>query len=234
MNSPYTSRANYLTFIPIVTLLIVFTTTTLFAQDLNRFQSEVDQIVAKFDTISFQTEKKLAVFTGSSSVRLWSTLSVDIPELNTMNTGFGGSTYKELAHYKFELITKYQPDIVVVYEGDNDVTGAESAAEITDIAKVFYEDLMKELPDAKIFVLAAKPSPLRWHLKSKYDELNTLMHAYTMQHEQLNYIDIWSPMIGPNQRPLPHIFISDSLHMNAQGYEIWTETIVPILAPYFD
>jgi len=234
MNSPYTSRANYLTFIPIVTLLIVFTTTTLFAQHLNRFQSEVDQIVAKFDTISFQTEKKLAVFTGSSSVRLWSTLSVDIPELNTMNTGFGGSTYKELAHYKFELITKYQPDIVVVYEGDNDVTGAESAAEITDIAKVFYEDLMKELPDAKIFVLAAKPSPLRWHLKSKYDELNTLMHAYTMQHEQLNYIDIWSPMIGPNQRPLPHIFISDSLHMNAQGYEIWTETIVPVLAPYFD
>lgn len=234
MNSLYTFRANYHTFLSIVTLLIVFTTTKLKAQDLNRFQTEVDQIVAKFDTISFQTEKKLAVFTGSSSVRLWSTLSVDMPELNTMNTGFGGSTYKELSHYKFELITKYQPDIVVVYEGDNDVTGAESAAEIADFAKVFYADLMKDLPDAKIFVLAAKPSPLRWHLKSKYDELNTLMHNYTTQHEQLNYIDIWSPMIGPNQRPLPHIFISDSLHMNAHGYEIWTQTIVPILAPYFD
>lgn len=234
MNSPYTSRANYHIFIPIVTLLIVFTTTTLFAQDLNRFQSEVDQIVAKFDTISFQTEKKLAVFTGSSSVRLWSTLSVDMPELNTMNTGFGGSTYNELAHYQFELITKYQPDIVVVYEGDNDVTGAESAVEITEIAKAFYTNLMNELPNANIFVLAAKPSPLRWHLKSKYDELNSLMDDYTKQHEQLEYIDIWSPMIGPNQRPLPHIFISDSLHMNAHGYEIWTQTIVPILAPYFD
>ena len=93
---------------------------------------------------------------------------------------------------------------------------------------------MKDLPDAKIFVLAAKPSPLRWHLKSKYDELNGLMHNYTTQHEQLDYIDIWSPMIGRNQRPLPHIFISDSLHMNAQGYEIWTQTIVPILTPSFD
>ena len=60
------------------------------AQNLERFQDEVDAIVTRYadyalsdetesQITSKQTEKSLAVFTGSSSIRLWTSLSNDFP-----------------------------------------------------------------------------------------------------------------------------------------------------------
>ena len=230
MNLRYNSTLRGVYYTLSTLLFLFFSTPNLHAQDLNRFQTEVNQIVSKFENLEFSSEKKLALFTGSSSIRLWETLADDFPMFHTLNTGFGGSTYRELAHYKSQLITDYKPDIVVVYEGDNDVTGPESAQEIFEIARSFYQEIMHLLPESNLYILAAKPSPLRWNLKPKYDELNQLMREYSMKHEQLNYLDIWSPMIGSNQRPMPHLFLSDSLHLNSEGYAIWTKTIQPILS----
>jgi lysophospholipase L1-like esterase len=36
-------------------------------------------------------------------------------------------------------------------------------------------------------------------------------------------------MLGSDGLPLPHIFVEDSLHMNAQGYAIWKKAIEPVL-----
>ena len=33
--------------------------------------------------------------------------------------------------------------------------------------------MTQELPETKVYILAAKPSPLRWNLKTLYDTLNT-------------------------------------------------------------
>jgi lysophospholipase L1-like esterase len=36
-------------------------------------------------------------------------------------------------------------------------------------------------------------------------------------------------MLGAEGKPLPDIFVSDQLHMNAKGYAIWTKIIAPHL-----
>ena len=210
-----------------------------YAQNLERFQNEVDAIEERYaqygkksghtytnTTISDQT---LAVFTGSSSVRLWASLSEDFPELTILNTGFGGSTYAELFHYRHELIGQYTPDMVIIYEGDNDVTGSDTVDEIFDKAQELYSYLAQELPETKVFILAAKPSPLRWNLKPLYDALNTHFADFALENDQFTYINIWNPMLGENGKPLPSIFLPDSLHMNKAGYLIWKQTIAPFL-----
>ena len=211
-----------------------------YAQNLERFQNEVDAIVERYAqyskisgddtfTTSTNSDQIRAVFTGSSSVRLWASLSGDFPELTILNTGFGGSTYAELFHYRQELIGQYTPDMVIIYEGDNDVTGSDTVDEIFTKAQELYSYLAQELPETKVYILAAKPSPLRWNLKPLYDSLNSHFADYAEDNEQFTYIDIWNPMLGENGKPMPSIFLSDSLHMNEAGYIIWKQTIAPFL-----
>ena len=212
----------------------------LFAQNLDRFQNEVDIIVKRYADYSLsdrtdshlatsQREKPLAVFTGSSSIRFWTSLSYDFPDFTILNTGFGGSTYAELFHYRDLLIGQYIPDIVVIYEGDNDVTGTINMDEIFATASELYTYLTHELPEARIIILAAKPSPLRWNLKPSYDKLNSYFSNYAHEHEQFTFIDIWKPMLGDNNKPMSSIYLKDSLHMNKAGYQIWKQTIGPYL-----
>jgi len=210
-----------------------------YAQNLERFQNEVDAIEERYAqygkksghtyTNTTSSDQTLAVFTGSSSVRLWASLSEDFPELTILNTGFGGSTYAELFHYRHELIGQYTPDMVIIYEGDNDVTGSDTVDEIFDKAQELYSYLAQELPETKVFILAAKPSPLRWNLKPLYDALNTHFADFALENDQFTYINIWNPMLGENGKPLPSIFLPDSLHMNKAGYLIWKQTIAPFL-----
>jgi len=210
-----------------------------YAQNLERFQNEVDAIEERYAqyckksghtyTNTTSSDQTLAVFTGSSSVRLWASLSEDFPELTILNTGFGGSTYAELFHYRHELIGQYTPDMVIIYEGDNDVTGSYTVDEIFDKAQELYSYLAQELPETKVFILAAKPSPLRWNLKPLYDALNTHFADFALENDQFTYINIWNPMLGENGKPLPSIFLPDSLHMNKAGYLIWKQTIAPFL-----
>ena len=208
-----------------------------YAQNLERFQNEVDAIEERYaqygkksgHTNTTSSDQTLAVFTGSSSVRLWASLSEDFPELTILNTGFGGSTYAELFHYRHELIGQYTPDMVIIYEGDNDVTGSDTVDEIFDKAQELYSYLAQELPETKVFILAAKPSPLRWNLKPLYDALNTHFADFALENDQFTYINIWNPMLGENGKPLPSIFLPDSLHMNKAGYLIWKQTIAPFL-----
>ena len=210
-----------------------------YAQNLERFQNEVDAIEERYAqygkksghtyTNTTSSDQTLAVFTGSSSVRLWASLSEDFPELTILNTGFGGSTYAELFHYRHELIGQYTPDMVIIYEGDNDVTGSDTVDEIFDKAQELYSYLAQELPETKVFILAAKPSPLRWNLKPLYDALNTHFADFALENDQFTYINIWNPMLGENGKPLPSIYLPDSLHMNKAGYLIWKQTIAPFL-----
>jgi lysophospholipase L1-like esterase len=74
-----------------------------------------------------------------------------------------------------------------------------------------------------------KPSPSR----EKYAEImqkgNALIKLFMEQQKRASYIDVYSSMLDANGKPLAHIFISDKLHMNAEGYKIWQGVIAPYL-----
>ncbi|HEX7631381.1 MAG TPA: hypothetical protein VF388_04550, partial [Lacunisphaera sp.] len=61
------------------------------------------------------------VFVGSSSIRFWTTLAEDFPGVPTINRGFGGSEMADSAFYADRIVIPYQPRLVVVYAGENDI-----------------------------------------------------------------------------------------------------------------
>ena len=69
------------------------------------------------------------VFTGSSSIRLWSSLEEDMAPLYVLNRGFGGAHMAHVLHFADRIITPYTPRALVLYVGDNDI-GAGKTPEV--------------------------------------------------------------------------------------------------------
>ena len=175
------------------------------------------------------------VFAGSSSFRFWDTLVSDMKPLEVTNRGFGGSEFSDLDEYANRIVVAYHPRAVVVYEGDNDLAeGTSKTPEMVagDFRK-FVQIVHGALPDTWIYILAIKPSKLRWNQWPQMKAANKLMQDYAAAQERVQYIDIATPMFDANGNLPRDLFKADGLHPTAKLYAMWTAAIKPILLKRF-
>lgn len=203
-------------------ILLIFSTLTLWAQNPQRFQKEVDSIVAINQSFD---KANLIVFTGSSSIRMWTDLKASFPKHNVVNLGFGGSEMADLLYYTNQLIVPFRPRQVFIYEGDNDITFSRSTEHILLAADSILSRIRQKNPKAEIIFISPKPSLARWKLKPQYEAFNKALKSWTAQKKNVRYADVWTPMLDSNGRVLQDIFIADGLHLNKKGYKIWTNAL---------
>lgn len=186
------------------------------------------EVTAFIDSDKNEFPKKSKIlFVGSSSIRGWRTLQKDFPEFYTINRGFGGSHLEDVNFYAGQIVFPYNPKLIVLYAGENDIVAGTSAESVFDEFKKFVLMTHKNLPKTRIIVISAKPSPARWEFSSKFKELNNLIEIETMNDKRLQFVSVWSPMLEANGEPKKEIFQTDRLHINAKGYRIWRETLLP-------
>src|SRR5687767_185738 len=70
------------------------------------------------------------LFVGSSSIRLWTTLAKDFPELPVINRGFGGSQIADSIRYAPRIVLPYKPKTIILYAGDNDLADGKSPEQV--------------------------------------------------------------------------------------------------------
>ncbi len=161
------------------------------------------------------------LFVGSSSIRMWD-LKASFPDLPVINRGFGGSEVADSVVFAARIITPYRPRAIVVYAGDNDIAAGKSPEQVFADFQELVRVVRDALPHTPLIYIAIKPSLSRWRLVGKMREANALIRKFTGSDELLYYVDIDAPMMGPDGKPRPELFRSDGLHLNAQGYELWT------------
>ncbi len=169
------------------------------------------------------------VFTGSSSVRMWTTLAADFPEVPVLNRGFGGSHARDAAWYVEEVALRYRPRQVVLYAGDNDTADGRSAAQVLADTRAFVARIHAAQPGTPVALLGIKPSPARVHLLPVQRDTNDALRRWAATQRNVAYIDVFTPMLDAAGQPRADLFIEDRLHMNAAGYALWREIIAPYL-----
>jgi len=171
------------------------------------------------------------VFTGSSSIRMWSSLAEDMAPLAVVNRGFGGSHIAHVNHFAERIVTPYRPSAVVLYAGDNDLAaGSEKTPEsVLGDFRRFVEIVHAAQPAAPIYFLAIKPSLSRWDRWPQMSDANARIEAFAAGTEGVEYVDVATPMLGEDGRPRPELFIVDGLHMSEAGYVLWTSILKPVL-----
>lgn len=174
--------------------------------------------------------KGAVLFVGSSSIRMWTTLADDFPSVPVINRGFGGSEIADAIHFADRIVLPYEPRMILLYAGDNDIANGKSARDVLADVQRFVELAHEPLPETRVAFIAIKPSIARWELVDEMEKANDLVREYAADNDRVEYIDIFTPMLAEDGRPRPELFLEDGLHLNAEGYALWRE----VLAPYLD
>lgn len=170
------------------------------------------------------------LFVGSSSIRLWTDLEQQFQtQPVVVKRGFGGSRMADCTRYLERLVLPYQPRLVIVYAGDNDLAEGRSPQDVLASFTAFVEGVHEALPHTRIAYLSIKPSPLREALLPQVQETNRLIAQFVAAQPELAYIDVYSKMLDADGHPRKELFSADSLHMNEAGYALWKSVIDPYL-----
>mgnify|MGYP000731244749 CR=1 FL=1 len=164
---------------------------------------------------------------GSSSFTMWKSAPDDLKPFTVLNRGFGGSTLKDVLHYFDRVVLPYKPQLILLYEGDNDLAGHKNPEQFLTDVKTFVARVKKELPGTPILILSIKPSTKRWALWDRVRVANRMVAEYAQTQDGVETIDVGSVLLDKDGKPRDELFLDDKLHMNKDGYKLWTEILKP-------
>ena len=173
--------------------------------------------------------KDLILFTGSSSIRFWSTLKEDMAPHNVLNRGFGGAHISHVNYHFNEIVKPYKPKAIVFFCGTNDLSAFKTPEETFEDFSKFFSMVKNDLPGTNLIVIGVKPSTAREYLVPEEQEFNNLISNLAGKEDLLSYISVWNPMLTDEGKANPDLFVEDGLHMNEKGYEIWAKLVKPEL-----
>jgi len=197
------------------------------APDFSRWEKSMTEFEGR-DKSTPQGEGKV-LFIGSSSIRMWKTLAEDMAPHAVINRGFGGSQIEDSIHFADRIIFPYKPSAIFIYAGDNDIAAKKTPERVARDFKRFHALIQTEMPGTPVYFIAIKPSRRRWEMWPDMLKANALIERYISQSKNAVYVDTSSPMLDENGEVMNKLFIEDMLHMNAEGYSIWTSIVKPRL-----
>ncbi|CAN7176790.1 GDSL-type esterase/lipase family protein [Phenylobacterium sp. LjRoot164] len=192
-----------------------------------RFTAEMEAFAAQ-DKAAPQPPCKI-VFTGSSTIRLWTNLSQDMGSIPVINRGFGGAEISDVNAHFDQVVGRYRPRAVVFYAGENDLNAGESRDSVAEDFGRFMKLKSDKLgASTPVYFISLKPSQARERQILDQSAVNAKIKAQMKGRKDFVYIDVVPPMMGADGHP-KDLFVSDGLHMNSAGYAIWTKAVRPVM-----
>ncbi len=186
-----------------------------------KWQNEIGEF--KKQDVAHPDPQGAVLFTGSSSIRLWSTLEADVKPYPVIQRGFGGSKFSDLAVYAKDIIYPHQFMALVIFEA-NDITGDKTDKTPKEVAKLFENivQVVREKYTRKpIFVVAITPTSSRWKVWPQIQEANRLLKESCRKLPNTYFIDTVPFYLNKEGKPRDELFGKDFLHQNRDGYRIW-------------
>jgi hypothetical protein len=185
--------------------------------------------IQKFETLDKENDYpgNSVLFTGSSSIRLWESLSGDMAPHPVIQRGYGGAKLSDYLVYADRIIYPHNASAIVVFIA-NDISGSESDRSPRQVAKLFrhlVKVIRKEYPEVPVFWISITPSTSRWAVWPQISEANNLIRAYCERTHGTYFIATESLFLNERGTPRDELFQPDLLHLNPDGYKIWSGII---------
>jgi lysophospholipase L1-like esterase len=123
-----------------------------------------------------------------------------------------------------------EPSLILLYEGDNDLSSGESVEQVFAEYKTFLRMVHQRFPKTKVAIYTLRPSLAREQNRSKQIELNALFRKYCKKHKKKAFlIEGDAALLTPEGRPNGDLLVEDQLHLNAKGYAVWSRLTLEFL-----
>ena len=195
-----------------------------YATDAAKWGKEVAKLAAANST---DGGEDFILCLGSSSFRLWDTISEDMAPYKIVRRAYGGAKYCDLAIHSPELVNGLRFRAAMIFIG-NDITGNakdKTPEEVARLAKIVMDTVRKQRPDAPIFLIAVTPSPSRFQHWPKITLANQSLEKLAAIEMNTVYVATQNKYLNLQGEPRPELFVKDMLHQNKDGYAIWSSVL---------
>lgn len=196
-----------------------------------RYEKDI-KAFEEFDKKETYSDNAILV-TGSSYIRLWSNIKTDLAPYEIIHRGYGGSNIREMAYYIRRILNPHPKlKAIVFYTGSNDITAGakdKSPREVLEMFKYIVKTIRETHPNTPIYWIEISPNERRWAVWDKIQEANQLFKTYAAQTPNLHVVEASSVLLDENKKPIVKYFRDDKLHLNDEGYRVWTKAIKPYL-----
>jgi hypothetical protein len=180
----------------------------------------------QLDSIEIHPEDAI-LFTGSSSILLWSTLAEDMAPYPVIHRGYGGAKLSDFAVYAKRIIYPHPCKAIVIFIA-NDITGGKEDKKPGEVARLFkyvIKTIRDKYPDTPVFWIAITPTASRWNVWPQIREANTRIKKVCEKRRNTYFIQTDYAFLNDAAQPKEELFLPDKLHLNKDGYAVWTEII---------
>ncbi|MCE1197882.1 MAG: GDSL-type esterase/lipase family protein [Marinilabiliales bacterium] len=193
------------------------------------YDGKWEKEIAAFDGLN-KTEtypENSILFTGSSSIRLWTTLRKEMAPYPVIQRGFGGSNSASVAYYMKRIAYPHKLRAIVIFVA-NDITGSANDLAPTESLlnfKSMVKTLRVKFKKQPIYLVEITPTQSRWKYWSNIKLTNVLLKDYCSKNRNLYFIETAKSYLNEKGEPNNDLFRDDYLHLNHQGYLIWGKLI---------
>jgi lysophospholipase L1-like esterase len=183
--------------------------------------------VAALEQLPVSENEQAVLMTGSSSIRLWDSISRDMLPYLAISRAYGGSRLGDFRHYVHRIVNPNKAGAIVIFLA-NDITGDYrdiSPRKVLTYFKSTIKIIRKAHPDTPIFWIEVTPTPARWHVWTEISRASELIEDYCNSTENLYFIKTREYFLNSNNEPDLSLFVEDNLHLNHIGYRIWSTCI---------
>ncbi|MFC2138481.1 GDSL-type esterase/lipase family protein [Bacteroidota bacterium] len=178
------------------------------------------------DSIEVYDEDAI-LFTGSSSIRLWSTIKEDMVPYKIIQRGYGGAKLDDYLYYSKRIIYPHTFKAIVIFIA-NDISGAEDDKTPVEVQQLFAElvEIIREkYTKIPIFWIEITPTNSRWKVWPEVSKANQLIKEICDDLENVYFIATSHASLSNEGKPKSELFVDDQLHLNREGYRIWSGII---------
>ncbi len=194
---------------------------TKYAEDAAKWDQDVAKLSGGNAT---QGGPETILCMGSSSFRLWDSISDDMAPYKVVRRAYGGAKFCDLAIHAPQLIEGLQFRAAMIFVA-NDIVGKEkdkSPEEVARLAKIVIDAVRKENPSAPVFLIAITPCPSRFPTWPTIAMANQSLEKLCTPESKTYFVATQSKYLDAKGQPMPELFVKDMLHQNKDGYAIWS------------
>jgi len=188
-----------------------------------------EEDIQVFDSLNAmeRSDEETLLVTGSSSIRLWDSIHSDLAPFKVMQRGYGGARLTDFNHYVNRII-QHGPHKAILIFIANDIHGGEddrTPQEVFLLFRTLVKQIRKNIGDSPVFWIEVTPAPSRWQVYPNTGEANDLIRDYCSMRSDLHFIETRNAFLNSSVVPDSSLFRDDMLHLNRDGYKLWTRII---------
>ena len=195
------------------------------SQAVEKWEKEIKKIEAR--DADEKDPADAILFIGSSSIRRWDQIESDMAPYRTIQRGYGGAKYGDLAIYAKRLIQPHQYRALVIFVG-NDVSGKpddRTPSEVEALARYVVGVSKAHQPTAPVLLIEVTPTKKRFAVWEKIRHINATLREVALSTPNTYFIATADRFLDPTGNPRTDLFVNDQLHLNEMGYDRWAELI---------